>query len=396
MASWLFRKSNFGVIAAIPLGRSWQRLLIALVSWTTSLQVFGPSRVSAEPLPSMDVVRAAYIQSVSSIRTLDCRYRVTSSAPEIDKQLSGRLSWYNIHDIRDGNKLSILFEAGSRPNVPAIRYWVGFDGKNYSSWTESLKHGGGYFAPAGSRTDLRPIALKDPFQISRFWGAELFGGMDMAELLALPEAKVIAAEKVDGGECVVIDIGVHPESAASSRKYHTKVWLDKQHGLLPRKIQSHFVVGEPLDREIVVSKFKTTHQTSGQMIYLPATATYRKPQSEIHFVLEHFVLNEPISVTHFVPNYPVGTSVVDNRGGKKPKEEIVGGKAARRPLLLKSVQQRDHGKTHSQAKAGGIAPSSSVPDNLTRYEWVMWLRPLGFSGLFAVSLFCAWRFWRQM
>lgn len=54
-------------------GRILSRTLSTLV-----LILCSSSRAMAETLPSIEVVRAAYAQSVSSIWTLDCRDRVSS------------------------------------------------------------------------------------------------------------------------------------------------------------------------------------------------------------------------------------------------------------------------------------------------------------------------------
>ncbi|MBC7820009.1 MAG: hypothetical protein IAG10_24265, partial [Planctomycetaceae bacterium] len=215
-----------------------------------------PRSARADTTPSIEVIRAGYTQSVSSIQTLDCHYRVALrilDQSKIEKGVKGTLNWYEIHDIRDGKKIAVKFDAGTEGGMLTNRFWGGFDGKNYSSWTESKQENSDYFLPGGSVTNKRPSYLGMPFLIHRFLGFEVNGGFDLDDLLLRTESRVVSAETVQAKNCILVDIGEHPQSEKFSKTIRTKVWFDPQVGYLPRQLRCVSASDGKLLLEIVVT-----------------------------------------------------------------------------------------------------------------------------------------------
>lgn len=343
----------------------------------------------ADTPPAIDVIRAAYTQSVSSIQTLDCQYRIAVRILDRAKAEKDMLTWYEIRDIHDGLKISVRFDAGIQPGKLTNRFGGGFDGKNYLAWTASHQENADYFLPAGSVTNKRPTYLKMPFLFHRFLGFEVCGGFDLADLIGRSDCRVASTDTIHGLPCVVVDIGEHPMSDKLSKAIRTKVWFDPAVGFLPRQLRSESVPDSRLLVENIVTEFEQVFDplTKGHL-YLPKKAVTRGTFSEFAFEATSMVLNLPVAESLFRPDFPQGASVNESIAGATPKTKFVGGKEARKELVEKSRKLTGN---QSNKQPATTAPSAS-PVSASESNWFVGLRIVGFAGMFLIAIFCAWRF----
>lgn len=366
------------------------------------LAIFSASWASAGPLPSIEAVRAGYTQSVSAIRTLDCRYRVSCSSPEIEKSLSSQgteskpLSWYEIQHVRDGAKVAVLFESGSQPNVMSNRFWAMFDGKGYASWTQSTKNGDGTFLPAGDISHIRSPFLDLPCLIQKFWGTEVYSGFDLKDLLARPQAQVVSREMIGNVQCVVVDLGEHARNTRDSRLISTKVWFDRENGFLPRQIVIKAMPEGTICFELSVQEIAVAKdQLTDALVYLPTKGSTQISTSSYTVDVVSFQLNQPIPLQRFQPEFPQGAEVIDLRSGSSPKIYFIGGIDARNELSRKLAKTQAANRPPVPTPSGATSAPSATVRPIAESPWFKGLGISGFCILGLVSVYCARRFWHR-
>ncbi len=100
--------------------------------------LFSQSLGAEPPAPSLATLRNTYVQAVTSIHTLDCRFKAVRD--DADEQIHERgeraIVAFEYQLLRRGNMRAVLTSRLAGGGEVKSRHWVGFDGKLYATWTE--------------------------------------------------------------------------------------------------------------------------------------------------------------------------------------------------------------------------------------------------------------------
>lgn len=353
------------------------------------------SQANDERVPDLEVLRSSYIQAVSAIRSIDCRLTQTKTGDSELGTVGPSIGSYEVHYVRDGDRRMLSTLGGDGSGKHTIRVWAAFDGKNYSSWAESLKASAeeGYFAPWGRIGADTPPELSTVQTLDSFLGYQLIGGhLGLDQVILQPKTRTVGWEVVGGHRCVRIELPEHaPALRSPDQLWRTQAWLDPEFDYLPRKIYSTSVRNGKLFRAILIEEFgRFESSDGGASVYLPKTATWRGGRVSRRMVLESATVNQPPSAELFRPMFPVGAFVKESIPGRPVRTYSVGGAEARKQAVAKSIPK---------AVPIAVAPPQKVPDARPpapgTSTWFIVVRSAAWMVLIVIVGVSAWRVVRR-
>ncbi len=295
-------------------------------------------------LPGLDAVISEYVQAVSSLRTIDCTYRIDIKPLEPKPDDEKPMKAMDVRFVRDGLKVAMRVsgESGAEKKLiegnKSIEMWVAFDGEKYSEWSESraVDAANGYWPPRGVITAEAPTMMKAIHNMDTFLGKRMvIGPMDLESLLKRSEARITGWDKISGNLCLRVELGEHSRSAKDdSLRAHTVVWLDPKHSCLPRRMLSTFVGKTKRTLEIGVDTFESVADGGGSgVLWLPKTGfVINSTMTRSDFQFHSISINHPLSDYEFIPQFPQGAWVGETVAGRPNTRFLVGTKEFRRTL----------------------------------------------------------------
>lgn len=298
---------------------------------------------AGKDVPSIDVIRAGYAESLSSIRSIDCQFKLEMtrrSGMESTGQLSEHLSFYDVDYLTDGNRVATTVRLGNSADQIISRFRDAYDGRFHSTWSERVLatekfH---YFAPMGILSKERVSVQRLPFSLNAALGKTFWGERSsLPEVIAAAHSPEVTAVALDGSDCFLVEIKDHSGPLTIPGRpvrYRTQIWFDPSLGFLPRKIYSYYSHdGQSQSIECHVKSFTTANNPlTGQSVYLPAMASYERPLADYSLTLIKAEINKTILLSRFAPEFPQGTKVTDRTQSGGAKFWVVGPPALRKRL----------------------------------------------------------------
>lgn len=355
--------------AGAPIQSVWHRLSIAiLIISIESICALSSVLAADKALPHIDSLRASYVESVTSIRTMDYQielqwesYQGPPPSPDTTKSIS-------LHLIRDGVK-----EAVSETSFPFVgdwtmKNWWSFDGRKYaSSFTRADSNGNHLSTPTAEIAFERPVMFRAWLTIEKLLGQSLWGGpTNLADLLNRPDdVRVLGWQEVRGHPCVHIDLGQHPRYDRKPETLAaTSAWFDPNHGFLPRRILTKVSGADSKQnenyRDMEVEEFLSVSDAvnPNKTHWIPAKGSSRNPRSGFRLELGEVRVNAPIDPMRFEPEFVEGTTV-SNRLQSPTKVSYIGGEAAARKISEK-LEKTPPAAVDPSAGASPSKPSVSA------------------------------------
>lgn len=308
---------------------------IAFLSLITAPQLAIVAAQEKQP-PSLAVLRAKYLESISSIHTL--QYDLTARQVDLEKVPPGVLppgidGTVLMHGryVRSGDKVARLFESVSRSGEGRGRDWAAFDGKFYSQWrfVESSQLPWRDL-PQGSISDSRPSEVLHPSH-EKLLGLSVFRDVSFETLLNSTDSHVVEFDDVEGHRCVKVELApfqlpkVGPDRQEITYAY--VVWFDPEVGYLPRLFRNRVSGESELTGGCEILKFQRVETPDKQLIWFPESGVVRRHHkyNEWHYEFSNVIVNEPIPDRAFQPEFPFSTFVVDKRPGAPVRSYYAGG-----------------------------------------------------------------------
>lgn len=285
-----------------------------------------------DALPPLELIRAAYTESVSVIDSIDYSFhldweREGGPAPSDDV-----FTKFDLRVVRSGNKEAIEVVYRNNSNEGVRREWAAFDGQKYLFTNASLTPLGAMDSPPIAVVSYKqPPVMRSMLTVEKLLGKALMGGSaSLNQLLERPEANLAGWEHVGNVRCVRVDLGEHSLSDKQPEyKSVSSVWLDPRHGYLPKRIRCDVVntdvKARKAFREMEVFEFKNFSdlRSPSKPHWIPSSGISRHAGVNYRLTLHGARVNEPVDESAFRPNYVAGTRLSDLSQGK-PIVSIVG------------------------------------------------------------------------
>lgn len=375
----------------------WSSVRRALASFSAyaALGVGIPIAAPCAELPRLEVLRAAYVESATSIRTIRCEMEI---GWERLKPLSSTMVPAGIDPtvltkvklIQDGVRVARESEAQSESGQAAVRSWAGFDGSLFASWRHSIKAREGHEQLPQGRIDANlPDDLRD-ISMANLLGTSVFPDESLQRLLDREGVRVVGFEEVNGNKCVKVDLA--PYAAYQKHpdlRLQIIAWFDPAHGYLPRRLRfvNPLVVkasDQQIKGEITIQDFQKMPIDSTRFVWLPVAAVQiNSGLTQYRVRVSNVVVNETVPDDVFRPVFPFGTYVLEQRAGQPDKRYFAGGDAGAKHY---EELQKESIKKQQQAKTA--APSTNVVSNdSARNNQVSWLtRSLRWAGAICMAI----------
>lgn len=349
----------------------------------------------AQP-PSLAVLRAKYLESISSIHTL--QYDLTARKidlekippdkvpPGLDLTVSGRERY-----VRSGQKVARSFEWISKSESGRSKDWAAFDGKFYSQWrfVES-SHLPWRDPPQGSISDSRPKALNLESH-ETLLGQSVFRDVTFETLLNSSESRVVGFDDVEGHRCVKVELApfqlpkVGPDQQEITYSY--VVWFDPAVGYLPRLFRNRVSGESELTGGCETFKFQRIETPDKQLIWFPESGVVRRHHkyNEWHYEFSNVVVNEPIPDQAFQPEFTFSTYVVDKRPGAAVRIYYAGG--AEGEKLYRELSAANEAARDAARKAATATTTNAIRSGVRKVGAVLPLQ--GWVALISVAVLAA-------
>lgn len=308
--------------------------------------------VPAQDSVSLETIRAGYIQTLSAIQTLDCRFELVQvrghnqKSPPENPQGPRIYTHYDVIYRTDGIRFAGLLQLAFAPGETRRRTWTAFDGKTHSSWIERIEPDPArrYTAPRGTLSPERTVPFGLPVSLDTVTGKEFwFEKGQLRDLFTAAVKPVVTPDAVDGVDCLRVDFGEHRGPLTTPQRevrYRTQVWFDPAAGYLPRRVHSEYEddgKGDFFDIQ-VTSFLMIKDPLSGGELPLPAAARHERPtvtaESKLtyEFKLLTATVNQELPAALFTPDFPQGTKVTDRAKVGKSRTWLVGSPELREQL----------------------------------------------------------------
>lgn len=321
----VFRKS----LAAIR--PQWSMVFLSLHVYALTGTAF------AAELPSLDVVRASYVESVTSIESIQYELelksiRIKEIPPHVLPPGLDPVSLWRVKVSQDGPRQARATEVESEFG-DSVRSWAGFNGSSYASWRHSITASPGKEQlPQGRVSMEMPRELKEP-ALAPLLGVDVFPGENLAALLKRPGSRVAGVEMLDGADCVKVELAPHSGfTTIPGHTFQLIAWLDPKAGYLPRRLRlmdPNDAGRSPVNVEYVVSEFQQVDAGSGRQLWVPKLGEWRPGHGFTKWRMQfnNVVVNQPIPAKTFNPEFPFGTLVREELPGQQVKHFYAGGEA---------------------------------------------------------------------
>jgi hypothetical protein len=362
---------------------------MALAGWL----LFGAGPLNAlDRLPSLAVIKAGYLDNITSIHSLEYdyenRWEVLEGIPDGILPPGGDPTVLRTgHYAQSGRKIARRDTSHSRSGNSIVDSWFGYDGVLFRNWRESrIAEPGQYQLPQGKVGSVQPSGLRD-FNLAHFMGTLLGKDGSLGTLLEHAGVTMAGLEPIGGIDCIRLEI---PAAAwgASTRVYgDTTVWIAPQHGYLPRKTlfrgrEDGTVYGyfETLDYQVVTTP-------ENRKIWLPRSGLSNNHGcTQNTLVVTNTRVNHPIDDAVFEVSFPVGTYVAEEIPGQPRKLYHAGGdEGQKRYFSIKSAEAVVHSRNKDEALV--------VQRRQRTQSSMAWMAGTGLS-LLGIAL-AAWKFRRR-
>jgi hypothetical protein len=334
---------------SLPGSGRWGRLIglaAAFVSWACSL-----SADETPPLPTLDDVRSQYIAAVTSLHSVDCRYRVERVLTEREMAAlpANRYVAFDSHLLLSGTMRALLREAYNPQGQAITRTWYGFDGKRYAHWTQSLGDPEQWHQmPTGRIGVEHDNYLYDTEGIDRLLGLGLLSGtISLQELLSLKDSHVVGWEDVESYPCVKVVCPDHwmTPKAPDVARMDTTVWLDPTQRCLPRRIEMQQRPGShppPYSWwAYQTDEFATVKGEDGLTHLFPRLGWFESTSGKSKIEMRSLAANGTIPAIRFQPQFPDLTRVSDSSQNGKMRDYVMGDAKQRSDGELRITRRQD-------------------------------------------------------
>lgn len=368
-----------------------------LVSWTVCVGcgLYGSVGLSQD-IPSLEVLRALYAESATSIRTAEYVIElkevdagespaVRQSSPRPD----GTMVAQRIHVWADGRRVARLADSTTLSGY-VVRSWFAFNGKSFAWWRHSVTaRRGREQLPQGKISSSPPWWEISVTSLATLLGTWVFPDESLERLLARRGSRVIGREKVGGVDCVRVELAPYAAyRTAPDHPLRIIAWFDPSAGYLPRRIRTvDPTESDKLEWEYEVLEFQQVAAPDGKMLWVPRRgqqqvgASYPKWKIEISNVR----VNHPIADAAFEPEFPVGTLVLDELANPSPRTFYAGGQAGEQ-RYHEILQTREAALEEIKAEQASFSAMRSA----TRASWQRWGGVAVGIALLAVGMWVAW------
>jgi len=357
------------------------------------------------PLPDLETVRSMYIDSVTSIHTLDCHYRVERQYSESEKRklADDRYVAFDVRLVRHGTRQAVSTEFINPRGDRVTRSWYGFDGGVYARLTESLGDPATWHGlPYG---EVRAEVDNNLFSVESIdccRGEYLHSGTTSLSILFQQDgARVVGWENVDKHRCLKVispEYGLYPRKPDLVRMEMIS-WLDPMASYLPRRIRMQTIKGKDNGRASTKSYGVTDFihvrgETDGKSYVFPRKGSYESPLERSHIEVVSVVVNGTVSDHEFKPQFPELTLVNEHLPNQKPRSYVVGD-AKKREEEQRKRDLRSAAKLKGEKKETVppkvMSPPSARPAEAGSDSWSWIMRGVGLVlCLLAVGLMIQW------
>lgn len=292
--------------------------------------------LSAE-LPALDVVRASYVESVTSIESIQYEMvmecvNVKEIPPHVLPPGLDPVSLWRVKVSQDGLRQARTTEVESESSA-SVRSWAGFNGKTFAEWRHSVTASPGKEQlPQGSISTAISWDVKEP-ALATLLGENVTGNESVERLLKRSGSRVAGMEAVDNIECVKVELAPHPGfTTIPGHTFQLVAWFDPKAGYLPRRLRlmdPNDAGRSPVNVEYVVSEFQQVDAGSGRQLWVPKLGEWRPGHGFTKWRMQfnNVVVNQPIPAKTFNPEFPFGTLVREELPDHKVRHFYAGGVA---------------------------------------------------------------------
>ena len=315
---------SLGATLLVPLVLG-SRFMGVLLSLSAGAMIFAQDQARGDP--QLEVVRAQYEQTISTMRTLWTRTALTIRPPAGEVPVADPVLGISPMD-EHGTTIDWAFDGQmyhfqrfrpARDSLPPYRRGMSSDGKLV--WFPE-------YGPTGEADDIRmagtrpratygDAAFLNDESPARFIGltamhycaSEPAPESSVRSLLKGPSAEIIGVEKIDDRECVRVLLGDF-QCSTNDEPAHVEAWFDLAAGGLPRRTRIGFVDGGENYQEIDYDVLEFQQVPSGigdGRVWFPKVMRHGW---EVFETVEVRV-NDQLPGDLFRPRLPAGTFVLD-------------------------------------------------------------------------------------
>ena len=269
--------------------------------------VFSAGSPSPAADPTPQELAARLRETLTGLHTIEMEYRQTQT-------FNGRTTTNECEWLRSGDKLRLIYHAGELPGG-----WWSFDGQ--------YGHSVNYFPDReteirGISKTLTPPTGLDFYSPADWLGLRLYGlpSVDLADLLAQPQARIVATETFGAVPAYRVDLGEHQTEVHGTWTWTAVICPGRDS--LPVDISCEPADGNPDSERLgnaigsvrfLVLDFYEVHDAALQRTRWLPQRMRRETKLAVH-ELEASVsrVNHEVSKTAFVPRPQPGTELIDN------------------------------------------------------------------------------------
>ncbi|RLS52301.1 MAG: hypothetical protein DWH91_17090 [Planctomycetota bacterium] len=327
---------------------------------------------------SLEQIVTQYKQSFEAIQSIDCRYEIEYPLPpELEPGRSyPRLT--TSHWAVEGRKsgiehFSAIFPSGNQFPGSVESY----DGAHV--WNLDHRKRRLFFQddPAEYADNLKSCFTPGQILGHYFTAGRLqLPHLNLVTLLSTDRARLVGPDQVGEHACWRIDFP-YPGIAAQNDLPMT-VWLDPQHGHLPRRLKDFSY------RQTEVLKFQ---RVEAEGAWFPWEIQFKVNQELQILRVQSVAINKPIASTVFRPALPQGYELID-----------LDNEAAMRAVRKRDAAQRDAARKTVRAQKGSLSVKTMAPGTISVVDArprfpspIMIGLTLGGLGLFFMSAYSLWK-----
>ena len=395
----------------------WALLLLSLLNCNSAL---------GESSPSFEIVRASYLEYVTSLQTL--RVKFTSQSEMLfDVKQTLNVEGEQMFPSQKGASTGMWMESGVRQvlhteNVhpsPGTRKWTSYDGR--LGYDYSINGDTPGIPLTGQMMPRVPESLAGN-PISAILGRTVYeSSASLPDLFARGVGVVGQTDTLFGRPCVVIDFGTEIIPSEPLGLNRLRAWIDVEDGGLLRQVvvtPTRFETGPASDRNLLglalpktrtgqlrqptvkalpTERIRWMRVTSVQQVADSARGVPRRFPKVVEFsvslekgstTLDEVAVNEPIDASQFVPNIPRGMQLTDESQRAAdgfPTVKYSGGAEGREEWQRKA-------EAVSKARAAARRPPPGSLDATPRPPNSMrWFLGVGLALLCSATVFVVWR-----
>lgn len=288
----------------------------------------------------------AFRASRARIRTVHCRSteRVVVSGATDSRAAAVRLpvTSRDAELALDDRRHVFVIREHTQGSTTWRELWHTFDGHQVRSWTRSWDDdrpgvSSGRIGPAGVsdigrlRSELTPL---------RFLGKSIRGSDLSLQHLLSRRPVAVSDESVDGARCIVGTFELPAYEMAASPILTVRVFLDRDHQFLPRRIHcrvaehesAEYGTSPAVEEVLTVTEFLSVIDRDTQsnvLVPFSGTRNTGRTLSEVRF--DDIRINAAIRSSSFRPSFPFGCRITDRSDGTIVRFQ--GGKAGQRQWM---------------------------------------------------------------